>query len=71
MMYEHHSNQSGDPNNVLVHALGHWRLTQLFHDLVFHPKVVVSRESYTVTYQVGGSPQKNPHDKKEPLYFSR
>ena len=42
MMYEHHSNQSGDPDNVLVHALGHWRLTQLFHDLAFHPKVVVS-----------------------------
>ena len=60
MMYEHHSNQSGDPNNVLVHALGHWRLTQLFHDLVFHPKVVVSRETnnYRHIYQVGRGPQK-------------
>ena len=41
MLYEYHSNQSGDPDNVLVHCLGHWRLTQLFHDLVFHPKIVV------------------------------
>ena len=42
LLYEYHSNQSGDPNNVLVHALGHWRLTQLFHDLIFLPNVVVS-----------------------------
>lgn len=41
LLYEFHSNQSGDPTNVLVHVLGHWRLTSLFHDLVFHPKVVV------------------------------
>ena len=42
MMYEYHSNQSGDPNNVLIHGLGHWRLTKLFHDLVFLPQAVVS-----------------------------
>lgn len=41
MMYEYHSNQSGDPNNILVHALGHWRLTKYFHDLVFLPQAVV------------------------------
>lgn len=41
LLYEFHSNQSGDDDNVLVHVLGHWRLTALFHDLVFHPKVVV------------------------------
>lgn len=42
MMYEYHSNQSGDPNNVLIHGLGHWRLTKLFHDLVFLPQAVAS-----------------------------
>lgn len=42
MLYEYHSNQSGDPNNVLMHALGHWRLTKHFHDLVFLPQVVVA-----------------------------
>lgn len=41
MMYEYHSNQSNDPNNVLMHGLGQWRITQLFHDLVFLPQVVV------------------------------
>ncbi|KAK7492458.1 hypothetical protein BaRGS_00016331 [Batillaria attramentaria] len=41
MMYEYHTNQSDDPNNVLMHALGQWRLTKLFHDLVFLPQVVV------------------------------
>lgn len=41
MLYEYHSNQSGDPNNVLMHSLGHWRLTKHFHDLVFLPQVVV------------------------------
>ena len=42
MMYEYHSNQSQDPQNVLIHALGEWRLTQLFHDLVFLPQIAVS-----------------------------
>ncbi|KAL4229182.1 hypothetical protein ACF0H5_012220 [Mactra antiquata] len=41
MLYEYHSNQSGDPNNVLMHSLGHWRLTKHFHDLAFIPQVVV------------------------------
>ncbi|XP_064595452.1 phytanoyl-CoA dioxygenase domain-containing protein 1 homolog [Liolophura sinensis] len=41
MMYEYHSNQGGDPDKVLMHGLGQWRLTKLFHDLVFLPKVVV------------------------------
>ncbi|XP_033758538.1 probable alpha-ketoglutarate-dependent hypophosphite dioxygenase [Pecten maximus] len=41
MLYEYHSNQSGDTNNVLMHCLGHWRMTELFHDLAFLPQVVV------------------------------
>ncbi|KAK3106886.1 hypothetical protein FSP39_002090 [Pinctada imbricata] len=41
MMYEYHSNQSGDPNNVLMHGLGQWRLTKLFHDIIFLPQAVV------------------------------
>ena len=27
LLYEFHSNQSGDPSNVLLHALGQWRMT--------------------------------------------
>ncbi|CAL1543238.1 unnamed protein product [Lymnaea stagnalis] len=41
LLYEYHKNQSGDDNNVLMHALGHWRVTALFHDLVFLPSVIV------------------------------
>jgi hypothetical protein len=42
LLYEFHASQTpNDPNNVLIHVLGHWRLTEIFHDLVFHPKVVV------------------------------
>ncbi|XP_041373791.1 phytanoyl-CoA dioxygenase, peroxisomal-like isoform X2 [Gigantopelta aegis] len=41
MMYEYSSNQSGDPDNVLMHGLGQWRLTKLFHDLIFLPQAVV------------------------------
>ncbi|XP_065179341.1 uncharacterized protein LOC135809835 [Sycon ciliatum] len=40
--YEYHRNQSGDPNNVLLHTLGHWRITQLFHDLVYLPSIAVA-----------------------------
>ena len=42
LLYEYHSNQTGDSENVLMHALGHWRLTKHFHDLVFLPQVTVS-----------------------------
>ncbi|KAL5019597.1 hypothetical protein ScPMuIL_002489 [Solemya velum] len=41
LLYEYKRNQSDDPDNVLMHCLGHWRLTKLFHDLVFLPQVVV------------------------------
>lgn len=48
LLYEYHSNQSGDPSNVLIHALGHWRLTQLFHDLIFLPEVVTKASQLLV-----------------------
>ncbi|KAL6075184.1 Phytanoyl-CoA dioxygenase family protein [Balamuthia mandrillaris] len=39
LFHEFHSNESPDPSQVLMHALGAWRITQGFHDLVFHPVV--------------------------------
>lgn len=41
LLYEYHSNQSTDPNNVVTHMLGHWRISPLFHDLIFLPQVTV------------------------------
>jgi hypothetical protein len=40
LFYEFHRNQSGDDDNVLLHALGQWRMSRAFHDLCFLPQIV-------------------------------
>jgi ectoine hydroxylase-related dioxygenase (phytanoyl-CoA dioxygenase family) len=37
LFYEYHSNESKDPNRVIFHALGAWRVTPGFHDLLWNP----------------------------------
>lgn len=41
LFYEFHSNESADPNKVLFHCLGHWRITPGFHDLLWNPALVM------------------------------
>ncbi|PSL23234.1 phytanoyl-CoA dioxygenase family protein [Dyadobacter jiangsuensis] len=42
LYYEFHSNESADPNAVLLHALGAWRVTEGFHDVLWNPAFVMA-----------------------------
>ena len=41
LFYEFRSNESTDPATVLFHALGAWRISPAFHDLLWHPAYLV------------------------------
>lgn len=41
LFYEYHSNESTAPETVLFHALGAWRITPGFHDLLWNPAFTV------------------------------
>src|SRR5713226_3536144 len=41
LFYEFHSNESADPSTVLFHALGAWRITPGFHDLLWNSAFLV------------------------------
>jgi hypothetical protein len=40
LWYEYHSNESGDPDAVLFHALGAWRIKPGLHDILWHPALL-------------------------------
>ncbi len=42
LLYEFHSNESIDPNTVIFHSLGHWRITPGFHDILWNPAFVMA-----------------------------
>lgn len=56
LWYEHHSNESTDPNAVLFHALGAWRLRPGLHDILWSPAFT------TPARQVLGGPVRFWHD---------
>jgi len=41
LFYEYHTNESTVPGTVLFHALGAWRITPGFHDLLWNPAFLV------------------------------
>lgn len=42
LFYEFHSNESADPNKILFHALGAWRITRGLHDVLWNPRFLVA-----------------------------
>ena len=41
LFYEFNSNESADPKKILFHALGAWRITPGFHDMLWNPAFIV------------------------------
>ena len=41
LFYEYNSNESADPDTVLFHALGAWRVTPGMHDILWNPAFTV------------------------------
>src|SRR5688572_21106248 len=42
LFYEFNANESADPDKILFHALGAWRITRGLHDLLWNPAFTVA-----------------------------
>ena len=57
LFYEFHSNESSDPSTILFHALGAWRITAGFHDVLWNPRFLVAASQL-----LGNTPVRFWHD---------
>jgi len=57
LFYEFHSNESSNPDKVLFHSLGHWRITEGFHDVLWNPAFVMAASQL-----LGNKPVRFWHD---------
>ncbi|MES1214093.1 MAG: phytanoyl-CoA dioxygenase family protein [Bacteroidota bacterium] len=57
LFYEFHSNESADPSTILFHALGAWRITPGFHDVLWNPRFLVAASQL-----LGNAPVRFWHD---------
>jgi len=57
LFYEFHSNESTDPTTILFHALGAWRITPGFHDVLWNPRFLVAASQL-----LGNKPVRFWHD---------
>lgn len=57
LFYEYHSNESTDPATILFHALGAWRITPGFHDVLWNPRFLVAASQL-----LGNTPVRFWHD---------
>jgi len=42
LFHWYHSNENPDPNEILFHALGAWRVSPAFHDILWHAPILVA-----------------------------
>ncbi len=57
LFYEFHSNESSDANTILFHALGAWRITPGFHDVLWNPRFLAAASQL-----LGNKPVRFWHD---------
>ena len=57
LFYEYHSNESENADTCIFHALGAWRTTPLFHDVLWAPPMVMASHQL-----LGGGPIRLMHD---------